>query len=73
MDFGVGCQRNSLLTVQYIYGTDDMPMIESTGHKPTEQERAIEAVRVALIRIRQQVNAALVAVDEIKSNTEVRG
>jgi hypothetical protein len=39
--------------------------IESTGHKPTDEERAIEAVRVSLVRIQRQTEAALVALAEV--------
>ena len=43
-----------------------MSDIESTGHKPTERERALTAVKTALLRIRREVAAALIAIEELK-------
>ena len=40
--------------------------IESTGHKPTERERALTAVEHALTVIEQQAAKARVALAELK-------
>jgi len=45
-----------------------MKPIQSTGHHPTDHERALTAIETVLKRIREQVEAALIALGELKLN-----
>jgi len=40
--------------------------IESTGNKPTERERSLACLTVALARIQREVDAMLLAVEELR-------
>ena len=56
--------------VVFVLARNPMSMkpIQSTGHHPTDHERALTAIETVLKRIREQVEAALIALGELKLN-----
>ena len=54
--------------MQTLLGHRSTACVESTGEKPTDDERSLACIETALVEIKEQANAALLALEELKQS-----